>query len=114
MVVNECALLRAMREDYKGQGYTVARRFDNLDESDDESVLILSSGDWLVEIEWKNVPSKVFGLIAQHLKGLPAVGEAFTVKKKRNQHHHFRHGGQVPGNRKSRPGRHGAQDQTYV
>lgn len=82
MVINESALLRAMREDYKGQGYTVARRFDNPDYTDDESVLILSSGDWLAEIEWKNVPSKVFGLIAQHLKGLPAVGEAFTVKKK--------------------------------
>lgn len=82
MVINESALLRAMKEDYKGQGYTVARRFDNLDTADDESVLVLSSGDWLVEIEWKNVPPKVFGLIAQHLKGLPAVGEAFTVKKK--------------------------------
>lgn len=82
MVVNESALLRAMKEDYKGQGYTVARRFENLDETDDESILVLTSGDWLVEIEWKNVPSKVFGLIAQHLKGLPAVGEAFTVKKK--------------------------------
>ena len=81
MVINESALLRAMKEDYKGQGYTVARRFDNLDTADDESVLVLSSGDWLVEIEWKNVPPKVFGLIAQHLKGLPAVGEAFTVKK---------------------------------
>lgn len=78
MVINESALLRAIKEDYKGQGYTVARRTGE----DDEGVLVLDSSDWLVEIDWKNIPPKIIGLIAQHLKGLPHVGDAFTVQKK--------------------------------
>lgn len=83
MVINETALLRAIREDYKGQGYTVARRpGKDEDSAEEESVLVLDSSDWLVEIDWKNVPPKVIGLVAQHLKGLPRIGEAFTVQKK--------------------------------
>lgn len=83
MVIDETALLRAIREDYRGQGYTVARRSGSDEDGDeDESVLVLDSSDWLVEIEWKNVSPKIIGLIAQHLKGLPRIGEAFTVQKK--------------------------------
>lgn len=81
MVINESALLRAMKEDYKGSGYTVAVRLEDL-EVDAEAVLVIQSTDWLVEINRDNVPPKVLGLIAEHLKGLPSVGEAFTVKKK--------------------------------
>lgn len=80
MVIDETALLRAIREEYKGLGYTVARS-PNSDE-DGEGVLVLHSTDWVVEIDWENVPNKVIGLIAQHLKGLPCIGEAFTVQKK--------------------------------
>ena len=83
MVINESALLRAIREDYKGLGYTVARRVSR--DEDGEvitDVLVLDSSDWLVEIEWKNAPNKVIGLIAQHLKGLPHPDEAFRVQKK--------------------------------
>lgn len=83
MVINESALLRAIREDYKGQGYTVARCPGlGEDSAEDESILVLASNDWTVEIEWQNVPPKVFGLLAQHLKGLPNIREAFNVKKK--------------------------------
>lgn len=83
MVISESALLRAMKEDYKGQGYTVAVRLEVEDPNEDcETVLVLQSTDWMVEINWENVPPKVFGLVAQHLKGLPSVGEAFTVQKK--------------------------------
>ena len=83
MVINESALLRAIREDYKGAGYTVAR-CQSKDEDGDvyADVLVLDSNDWMVEIEWKNVPPKIIGLVAQHLKGLPQPGEAFTVQKK--------------------------------
>ena len=52
MVVNESALLRAMREDYKGQGYTVARRAENEADPESESILLLSANDWMVEIGW--------------------------------------------------------------
>lgn len=82
MVINESALLRAMREDYKGQGYTVARRADDEDDPESESSLLLSANDWMVEIGWKNVSAKIFGLVAEHMKGLPEVGQAFKIKKK--------------------------------
>ena len=82
MVVNESALLRAMREDYKGQGYTVARRAEIEADPESESILLLSANDWMVEIGWKNVSAKIFGLVAEHMKGLPEVGQAFKVKKK--------------------------------
>lgn len=36
----------------------------------------------MVEIGWKNVSAKIFGLVAEHMKGLPEVGQAFKVKKK--------------------------------
>ena len=75
MVVNESALLRAMREDYKGQGYTVARRAENEADPESESILLLSANDWMVEIGWKNVSAKIFGLVAEHMKGLPEVGD---------------------------------------
>ena len=82
MVINESALLRAMREDYKGQGYTVARRAEIEADPESESILLLSANDWMVEIGWKNVSAKIFGLVAEHMKGLPEVGQAFKVKKK--------------------------------
>lgn len=50
MVINESALLRAMREDYKGQGYTVARRAEIEADPESESILLLSANDWMVEI----------------------------------------------------------------
>lgn len=81
MVINESALLRAMREDYKGQGYTVARRAEIEADPESESILLLSANDWMVEIGWKNVSAKIFGLVAEHMKGLPEVGQAFKVKK---------------------------------
>ena len=62
MVINESALLRAMREDYKGQGYTVARRAEIEADPESESILLLSANDWMVEIGWKNVSAKIFGL----------------------------------------------------
>lgn len=63
MVINESALLRAMREDYKGQGYTVARRAEIEADPESESILLLSANDWMVEIGWKNVSAKIFGLV---------------------------------------------------
>lgn len=78
MIVSEKALLRAMKEDYRGVGYTVAKRYTPTD----GSVLIIQGTGWLVEINWDNVPPKVLALIVEHLKNLPATGEAFTVQKK--------------------------------
>ena len=69
MVINESALLRAMREDYKGQGYTVARRAEIEADPESESILLLSANDWMVEIGWKNVSAKIFGLVRRLTHG---------------------------------------------
>lgn len=78
MVINESALLRAIKEDYRGNGYTVAKRYT----PGDGNVLVIQGTGWLAEIGWDNVPPKVLGLIVEHLKDLPTVGNAFTVQKK--------------------------------
>lgn len=79
MVICEKALLRCIREDYKGDGYTVARKEDS---SGEDSLLILQSADWLVEMEWKHIPKMLFGLLAQHMAGLPEIGTAYEVQRK--------------------------------
>lgn len=80
MVINESALLRAMREDYKGQGYTVARRADDEDDPGSESSLLLSANDWMVEIGWKNVSAKIFGLVWCSECGRESVAEWISAK----------------------------------
>ena len=78
MVIDEKALLYNMKVDYKNTGYIVARRFD---EMTDEDTLVIQGTDWLAEITWKNTPPKVLALIVEHLKELPAYGQALQAKK---------------------------------
>lgn len=76
MVVSEKALISAMKAEYKGDGYKVAKRGHG-----DEAVLEIQAAMWSVEITWPNIPSKVLALIVEHLKTLPASGEAFQARK---------------------------------
>lgn len=73
MVVNEKGLLKAMKEAYKLDGYTVA-----VDEAD----LILKTVPWTVVLHMEDAPSKVLDLITEHIRKLPAPGTAYQVKKK--------------------------------
>ena len=75
MVVNEKGLLKAMKEAYKLDGYTVA-----VDETD----LILKTVPWTVVLHMEDAPSKVLALITEHIRKLPAPGTAYQVKKKEN------------------------------
>lgn len=81
MVISEKALLREIKEEYRGQGYTVAARENEAG----ELVMVIEAADWLAEIEWKNLPAKLLGLVAEHLKVLPTLGQAFKVQKKETQ-----------------------------
>lgn len=76
MVVNEKGLLKAMKDAYKTDGYTVA-----VDEAD----LILKTVPWTVVLHMEEVPSKVLALITEHLRKLPNPGMAYQVKKKETQ-----------------------------
>lgn len=74
MVIDEKALIREMRRSYKTGGYIAMR-------TEEAGALQLSGPDWAVEIKWENVPEKVLGLIVEHLRDLPGVGQGFRVKK---------------------------------
>ena len=81
MVVNEKGLLKAMKEAYKLDSYTVA-----VDEAD----LILRTVKWTVVLHMEDAPSKVLALITEHIQKLPAPGTAYQVKKKETQTEIFR------------------------
>lgn len=80
MVVSEKGLLRAMKDAYKADGYTVA-----VEEGGGIEDLILHTPVWTVVIQRDEVPGKILGLITEHLRKLPQPGEAFRVKKKETQ-----------------------------
>lgn len=76
MVVNEKGLLKAMKEAYKLDGYTVAM---------DQEDLVLKTAPWTVIMRKKDAPSKVLGLITEHIRQLPEPGTAYKVKKVETQ-----------------------------
>ena len=58
MVINEKALVRAMKAAYKGDGYVVGCQEDEL---------FVEGAMWKVVAELENFPRKALGLIAEHL-----------------------------------------------
>lgn len=72
MVVSEKGLLRAIKDAYKADGYTVA-----VDDSGGVEDLILHTPLWTVVIQKDEVPGKILGIITEHLRKLPGPGEAF-------------------------------------
>lgn len=76
MIINEKALLRAMKEAYKGSGYHVAA----FDGGGCEKVLIYAES-WMVTVERKNAPSKIRGFVAETAGDWPEVNEAYRVRK---------------------------------
>lgn len=74
MVINEKALLRAMKEAYKGWGYTVAVT--------DHDVWVISCPQWIAKIcDRANVPNEVLSLIVLHMGYLPERETAYRVYK---------------------------------
>jgi hypothetical protein len=72
MVVSEKALVARMKEAYKTGGYTVAvNNFRH----------IIIGGTWAVEIDSKNLPRDVIGLLAVHMGYLPKSGTAYKITK---------------------------------
>lgn len=72
MVINEKALLSRMKDAYNGGGYTVAVR---------GHLHMIRTHTWAVEIESKNLPSDIIGLLAAHLRFLPEAGTAYKITK---------------------------------
>lgn len=72
MVINEKALVRQMKEAYKGYGYTVAV---------DEDAVYLTNGFWLAELDIDQVPSEIMGMFGEHIRDIPRSGDAYKVIK---------------------------------
>ena len=72
MVINEKALVKAMKAAYKGDGYVVGCQGDEL---------FVESAMWKVVADLKNFPRKALGLIAEHMGQIPTDGMVYQLKK---------------------------------
>ena len=72
MIVNEKGLVAAMKDSYKGAGYSVAFG---------EGRVRLAGHDWSVWCRRDVLPRKALGLIAEHLGKLPKDETAFRISK---------------------------------
>lgn len=73
MVINGNALVRQMKEAFKGGGYTVI--------CDPKGTTIICCGYWAVEIDNADVPRQALSLMALHMGFLPEEGDAYKVIK---------------------------------
>lgn len=71
-MINERALVAAMKNDYKGKGYKAA--------VGTEGVTICGHG-WGVQTEMERVPKKALALLVEHLGALPEDGCVYGVSK---------------------------------
>ena len=77
MVIDEKYLMKCMKRDFKSEmGYAVSRQWEGKADT-----LYLEGTDWAVEIEWQKAAPEVLGLIVEHMRDLPKVGEAFRIKQ---------------------------------
>lgn len=72
MVINEKALVKAMKAAYKGDGYVVGCQGDEL---------FVESAMWKVVVDLKNFPRKALGLIAEHMGQIPTDGMVYQLRK---------------------------------
>lgn len=70
-MINESALVRVMKREYKGLGYDITNATDRL---------YIRGGIWFAELPWKSVPGKVLGLIAEHMRGMPELGQTIHLQ----------------------------------
>lgn len=75
--MNDKALVRLMKEAYKGGGVKVWRtewRYIDL--------LVISTGFWAMAMPMEQAPGKVLGLLGEWLRRLPLIGEAYLLRSK--------------------------------
>ena len=70
MIVNEKALVRAMQDTVKRGGYRI-RFNENWNAAD---TCVICTDKWLVQMDRKDVPRKVLGLLTEHFGYLPDCG----------------------------------------
>ncbi len=76
MIVNETALMKAMKASYNSSGYHVAVL------EIDHGWMVLTGGGWMVHLRPQSVPWKILGYIAETAGTLPSLGQAYRVRKR--------------------------------
>lgn len=71
-MINERALLTALKNEWKGTGYTVGRTRD---------WLLLGGREWTLRCTMQVLPRKVLALLVEHLGEIPQGGDCWTVSK---------------------------------
>lgn len=77
MVINANALMREMKQAFKGGGYTVI--------CDPRGTTIICCSHWAVEIDNADVPRQALSLMALHMGFLPEEGDAYKVIKGKDE-----------------------------
>ena len=72
-MINERALLAALKDEWKGAGYTVGRTGERL---------LLKGIGWTLHCTMEVLPRKVLALLVEHLGEIPAAGDCWVVSKK--------------------------------
>lgn len=72
-MINERALLAALKNEWKNAGYTVGRTGERL---------LLGGYGWTLCCTMPVLPRKVLALLVEHLGEIPAAGDCWTVSKK--------------------------------
>ena len=72
-MINERALLSALKGEWKLGGYLVGRT---------EKRLVLSGSNWTLECTMQNLPRKVLALLVEHLGQIPEAGDCWNVSKR--------------------------------
>lgn len=72
-MINERALLSALKEEWKGAGYTVGRTGEEL---------LLKGSGWTLLCTMEVLPRKVLALLVEHLGEIPGGGDCWNVSKK--------------------------------
>lgn len=72
-MINERALLSALKEEWKGAGYTVGRTGEEL---------LLKGIGWTLRCTMEVLPRKVLALLVEHLGEIPGGGDCWNVSKK--------------------------------
>lgn len=75
-MINEKALVKAMKAAYKGGGVKIWRREWRL-----QDTLCVCSGYWLVALPMETVPGPALGLAAEWLRAIPPIGRGWLVVK---------------------------------
>lgn len=71
-MIKERALLSALKNDWKGAGYTVGRTKDRL---------LLGGNGWTLGCAMEVLPRKVLALLVEHLGEIPKADDCWTVSK---------------------------------